>query len=215
MLARSQQMHGHILELLSGVGFHGAPRSRVAAGMCMVALEHAEGLRSLIALALANSAVGLLRIQFEALLRAAWLLYAAPEPTIAKLLLSLTLDSEKAAKNLPGVSEMLEALRKGTGNPGEGMPTGAYEMFAHFKDVTWSAMNSFVHGGIHPLRRLEEGFPLPLALQTLRNSNGLVTMTGMLLAVLTGSSLIASVMSRVQPDFSDCLPDLQEHESGV
>lgn len=79
---------------------------------------------------------------------------------------------------MPGVSEMLEAVRECTGNPGEGMPTGAYEMFAHFKDVTWSAMNSFVHGGIHPLRRLEEGFPLPLALQILRNSNGLVTMTG-------------------------------------
>lgn len=214
VLARSQQMHGHILELLAGEGFHGAPRSQVATGMCMVALEHAEGLRSLIALALANSAVGLMRIQFEALVRAAWLLYVSPEPTIAKLLSPLTTDSEKAAKNLPGVSQMLEDLRKSMGGPGQGIPAGAYEMFAHFKDVTWSAMNSFVHGGIHPLRRFEEGFPLPLALQVLRNSNGLVTMTGMLLTVLTGNSQVASAMSRIQHCFVDCLPDLQEGDSG-
>ncbi|MGD3726020.1 hypothetical protein QT597_11695 [Xanthomonas citri pv. citri] len=212
-LARSDQMHERILELLGKEGFHGAPRSQVATGMCFVAMEHAQGLRSLIALALANSAVGLMRIQFEALMRAAWLLYAAPEATIVKLLSPLTLDSEKAAKNLPGVNEMLEGLRKSIGGPGEGIPASAYEMLAHFKDVTWSAMNSFVHGGIHPLRRFEEGFPLPLALQILRNSNGLVTMTGMLLAVLTGNSLIASAMSRIQPDFSDCLPDLQDRES--
>lgn len=75
----------------------------------------------LIALALANSAVGLMRIQFEALMRAAWLLYAAPEATIVKLLSPLTLDSEKAAKNLPGVNEMLEGLRKSIGGPGEGI----------------------------------------------------------------------------------------------
>ena len=69
-------------------------------------------------------------------------------------------------------------------------------------------MNSFVHGGIHPLRRNADGFPVHLALQVLRNSNGLSTMTAMTMAILTGDEAITKPMSKVQPAFADCLPDL-------
>ena len=47
-----------------------------------------------------------------------------------------------------------------------------------------------------------------LALQVLRNSNGLSTMTGMTMAVLTGDESIAKPMSKIHPAFADCLPDL-------
>lgn len=77
-----------------------------------------------------------------------------------------------------------------------------------FKDVSLNAMNSFVHGGIHPLRRSADGFPVHLALQVLRNSNSLSTMTGMTMAVLTGDESIVQPMSKIQPAFADCLPDL-------
>ncbi|MDL9997237.1 hypothetical protein QTI24_01400 [Variovorax sp. J22P240] len=210
MLDRSHQLHERVFEILGDDGFHDAPRSEAAVGMCFVALEHSDGLRALMALALPTSAVSLMRHQFEALTRAMWLLYAAPESAVVKLLAPLTLENEQAAKNLPGASDMIEDLRKRVGNPGEGVPSAAHQMLAHFKEVTWPAMNSFVHGGLHPLRRTSDGFPLMLALQIIRNSNGLATMTGMTLAVLTGDQLIASAMSRIQRDFADCLPDLLE-----
>ena len=91
---------------------------------------------------------------------------------------------------------------------GPSVPAAAHQMLAHFKDVSWHAMNSFVHGGIHPLRRQAEGFPVHLALQILRNSNGLLTMTGMALAVLTWDEAVAKPMRKIQPAFADCLPDL-------
>lgn len=47
-----------------------------------------------------------------------------------------------------------------------------------------------------------------LALQVLRNSNGLTTMTGMTMAILTGDEAISRTMSNIQPAFADCLPDL-------
>lgn len=78
----------------------------------------------------------------------------------------------------------------------------------HTKDATWPALNSFVHGGIHPLRRSAEGFPAHLVLQILRNANGLGTMTGMALAVLTQDEVIVDRMSKIHPEFADCLPDL-------
>ncbi|WP_409372491.1 DUF6988 family protein, partial [Pseudomonas nitroreducens] len=77
-----------------------------------------------------------------------------------------------------------------------------------FKDVTWSAMNSYVHSGIHPLRRHAEGYPLPLVLQILQSSNGLLTMTGMVAAILTGDERCIEPMRKIQTRFSDCLPEL-------
>lgn len=47
-----------------------------------------------------------------------------------------------------------------------------------------------------------------LALQVLRNANALATMTGMALAILTGDEAFSKPMSKIQPEFADCLPEL-------
>jgi hypothetical protein len=205
MLHRSDALHARVLSLLGDAPFDGSPRGEAAFGMCFLALEHATALRTLMALRQPTSAVSLLRLQFEALVRALWVIYAASDTAVAKLLAPLTQESAQAAKNLPSVSEMMEQLGK---RVGQGVPVAAHEMLVQFKDVSWQAMNSFVHGGIHPLRRSIEGFPVGLALQVLRNTNGLVTMTGMTLAILTCDEAIATPMSKIQPEFADCLPDL-------
>ena len=205
MLHRSNALHERLDELLGNAEFDGSPRGESALGMCLVAMEHAAAMRALMSLRLPTSAVGLMRLQFEALTRAMWLLYAASDAAIDKLLAPLTLQSEQAAKNLPGASEMIEQIGK---RVGQGAPAAAHQMLSHFKDVTWHGMNSFVHGGIHPLRRSADGFPVDLALQVLRSSNGLTTMTGMTMAVLTGDEAVAKPVSKIQPAFADCLPDL-------
>lgn len=205
LLRRSDELHEALLHLLDGAEFDPSPRGEAAFGMCSVALEHGLSLRALMAMGLPTSAVGLMRLQFEALARAMWLQYAASDLAIEKLTAPLTPESELAAKNLPSASEMIDQIGK---RVGPSVPAAAHQMLAHFKDVSWHAMNSFVHGGIHPLRRQAEGFPNHLALQILRNSNGLLTMTGMALAVLTGDEAVAKPMSKIQPAFADCLPEL-------
>ncbi len=205
MLRRSDDLHERLLCLFDGAEFDSSPRGEASFRMCFVALEHAMSLRVLMAMGLQISAVGLMRLQFEALTRAMWLLYAANDAAIAKLMAPLTTESEQAAKNLPSVSEMIEQIGKRVGTTA---PEAAHQMLVQFKEVTWHAMNSFVHGGIHPLRRHAEGFPIPLVLQVLRNSNGLSTMSGMVLAVLTGDEAVTKPMSQMQPEFADCLPEL-------
>ncbi|MDM0037420.1 hypothetical protein QTH89_13400 [Variovorax sp. J22G21] len=205
MLRRSDELHEALLHLLDGAEFDPSPRGEAAFGMCSVALEHGLSLRALMAMGLPSSAVGLMRLQFEALTRAMWLQYAASDLAIEKLSAPLTLQSEQAAKNLPSASEMIEQIGK---RVGPNVPAAAHQMLAHFKDVSWHSLNSFVHGGIHPLRRQPEGFPVHLALQILRNSNGLLTMTAMALAVLTWDEAVARPMRKIQPTFADCLPDL-------
>ena len=168
---------------------------------CSVAFEHGQSLRILLEVGNPTSAVSLQRLQFEALTRAMWLLYAASDTDVAKLLAPLSADAEKAANHLPLVGEMVETIKKGA-------PAAAYEMLASFKDVTWRAMNSFVHIGIHPLQRHGEGYPLPLILQIVQNSNALATMTAMLLAILTGEQERVAAVRGLQLEFKDCLPSL-------
>lgn len=205
MLHRSDELHEALLHLLDGGEFDSSPRGQAAFGMCSVALEHGLSLRSLIAMGLATSATGLMRLQFEALTRAMWLLFAASDHAIEKLTAPLTTESEQAAKNVPSATEMIEQIGK---RVGLNAPAAAHQMLVHFKDVSWHALNSYVHGGIHPLRRHTEGFPTHLVIQILQNSNALLTMTAMTLATLTGDEAITRPLSKIQPAFADCLPEL-------
>ena len=81
-------------------------------------------------------------------------------------------------------------------------------MLAQFKEVSLASLNSYVHGGIHVLARQAEGYPLQLVDQVVRNSNGLQTMAGMLLAMCGSDADAGRAMSKIQPQFADCLPTL-------
>jgi hypothetical protein len=170
--------------------------------MCSVALEHAVALRLLLRAGCPTSGVGLLRLQFEAVTRAMWLHYAASDAAVAKLMLPLGSASEKHAKKLPGATDMLKDLTTRA-------PPAACQMLSEFKDVSWGAMNSFVHGGIHAVRRHMEGLPAPLITQVIKNSNALLTMVGMTLALLSRDERAISVIAGMQPRFADCLPLLK------
>ena len=69
-------------------------------------------------------------------------------------------EAEQAAKNLPSAKGTTDQIGK---RVGQDTPAAAHQMQVHFKGISWSAMNSFMHGGIHPLRRNADGFPVHLA----------------------------------------------------
>lgn len=147
--------------------------------MCSIAFEHAESAKMLIASGNFTSATGLVRLQYEALVRAMWLLYAAPETAVSKLMCELTSESANKANKLPMLSEMLEKL--------EGKaPQEALNMLMEFKEYSWKPLSSFVHGGIHAIHRHSKGYPTQLLYQMLRISNGVSVMVGMLLVILHG-----------------------------
>lgn len=202
-LRRSDKLEEAILNLLETATYDTSDRIRASSSMCNIALEHARSLRVLIASGNPTSAIVLMRSQFEAVVRATWLRYAASDVDVTKLMSPLTSESEYGANKLPSLSEMLKQISKS-----KNAPPQASQMLAQFKDVSWVAMNSFVHGGIHPLKRHNEGYPLPLLIRVLKSSNGLSTMAGMVLAILTADTQITKPMSQIQQDFKDCLPPL-------
>ncbi len=202
LLKRSDEFETALNEALNDSAFRlfdDTPKLSICAHACLLSLEHARSVRILFAADAPHSATGLLRLQYEALLRAAWVLYAANELQLSKLTTQLDIDSEHAANNLPGPADMLKALETKA-------PVGLLQPLNEFKVVAMKGLNSFVHGGIHPLTRIKEGFPEVLALQLVRNSNGLMHFGYRMLTSLAGSQALMNQMTHLYETFADCFP---------
>ncbi len=85
-------------------------------------------------------------------------------------------------------------------------PKQAYDALSRFKDNSWKALNSYAHAGIHPLVRHAEGYPEPLALNVLRNSNGLGLLAGMQAVVLAGDQPLQKQVLALGNNHPNCMP---------
>lgn len=173
----------------------------LALASILLSLEHASVLRSAFALAAPHSAASLLRLQFETLVRAAWLLFAAAPEQIAKLDVALDKDSQRLAEKLPQLYEMLAAVERDA-------PIGLSMPLTEFNQCHRQPLNSFVHGGIHALRRRQAGFPIELAIQLITMSNALLHLAYRMLADLGGGVRMNEV-TNLYRQFNDCLPAMK------
>jgi hypothetical protein len=155
--------------------------------------------RSTLAVGAPTSAAALLRLPFEALLRAAWCMYAASQPKLDKLTQALDAEAETAAKNMAGLADMLEAVRK-KAPPGLAQPLNERHLSSR------RALNSFVHTGIHALHQSRHAFPTELSGEIVRLSNGLLHLTYRLLGVLTGPQSLTDGITQTWLSFADSLP---------
>jgi len=168
--------------------------------MCSVALEHSVSVRQLVMNGNYTSAICLCRSQFEAITRATWLFYAASDKKVDNTMADANTLSNTAEQG-PSNEDMIKAM-KGKA------PEQAVMMFTEFRDVQWRALNSYVHGGIHVLQRHGAGYPEQLIKEIIKSSNGLLSMTAMMAAILTGNLVIAKDVSRIQRSHEECLPIL-------
>lgn len=166
---------------------------------CSLALEHWHSARALLRIGLLPSALVVHRAQFEALVRSIWIAYAASDQNISKLTSKLSLESEQGAKNMPQVNEMMNDLAKNA-------PQQAYEALSRFKDHSWKALNSYAHAGIHPIRRHDDGYPVKLIHDVLRNTNGLAVMTCMQAVVLSGQQPLQRTVLELAGKRPECMP---------
>ena len=200
LLQRSAEYEKLVTGMLSFPPYDHSARSRVSRIMCSVSLEHAESTKILLAAGNFTSSLGLLRLQYEALVRAEWVYYAASEIAVEKLSSDLSAESAKKAERLPMLSEM---LRKMEGKA----PKNALDPLLEFREYSWKALSSYIHGGIHAIDRHSKGYPIALLEQNLKASNGVSGMTGYFLAILTGNSRLAKDFYKSFDDYQDCLPE--------
>ena len=203
LLGRTAQfheaVHAHIGNLVPAEG----TRYLTAFQAALLSLEHASGAYVLIGQGLFPSAYVLLRPQYECLVRGIWLLYAASDAWVEKLSEPLTLENAKRANEGPMLAEMLKQLES---NPSS--PAPIVEQLKQYRDVTWRALSSYSHGGLHPLSRTLTGYPAQLTYDAVRNSNAVLALTTQLASILSGDPINMAPVRRFHIEFADCLPIL-------
>lgn len=201
LLARTAEFHTavqrHVQSLLP------APEQRfvIAFQSGLLSLEHAVSALVLFDQGLFSSAIALTRPQFESLVRGVWLLHTASDNWVDKLSEPLTMDSAKRANEGEGLAEMLKQLEA---NPTA--PAAIVAQLREYKEVTWKAMNSYAHGGLHPLSRKITGYPAQLIYDVIRNSNAVVALTAQLQSILTRIPENMNPVRQMHRDFVDVLP---------
>jgi hypothetical protein len=203
LLSRSAELENELLRFFDPKQVGTLTRHQTTYTMCSIAFEHARSVRILMETGNFTSAIGMTRLQYEALVRAMWVFHAASESLVSKLSDELTYESAKAASKMPMLSEMLNQIEKTA-------PKRAYEMLNEIKEQSWSAMNSYTHSGIHAVSRRKEGYPLPLLIQCIKTSNNMSALATILYAILTKNNSIAFVLDKVQHEFEDCI-QLEKH----
>lgn len=194
------------LAALIGAAWESSPaftdaRHRAAQGLCAISLHHGQAVLLMLPV-LPASAIALVRPQYEALVRAVWAMHAATDAQLKRLVAPLTLESQQVAKKLPGVPEMLEKLEASG-------PCGAAALLGRARDRLNDGLNSFVHGGIHPFARHQDGYPIGLLRAVLKNGNAMAMLTLNVLSALPQQAEAIMLVRALYQQFEDVLPTLE------
>jgi hypothetical protein len=204
ILARSNEFHAVIMREVYLVDNDRSIRIVLTKSLSGISFEHSNSIMHLLAVNNYTTAVSLLRLQFEAVTRAMWTHFAAKDTFLAKY--AAPTDIKKLPPDFPTITAMIEEISSGP-------VKGPGEMLQHFKDVTWSGMNSYVHNGFLPIERFINGYPDELLVQIMQSSNALNIMVAMVLARMSGDYSLVSLVKQLQIDFKDCLPSLEPLKS--
>ena len=204
LVERSIQLHETIHDHVETLIPFGELRFEIAFDSGVLALEHGTAALHLIEAGWTSSAFALMRPQFESLVRGIWLAHAASDLWIEKLSQPLTITAQKQANEGPMVAEMLKQLEAAPG-----APAGIVGQLKEYRDVSWKALNSFNHGGIHALSKNVTGYSRKLIYDALRNSNAVMALTAQLVSIMTGDETNMVPVRRIHVDYADCLPIVQ------
>lgn len=200
-LSGSAELLGEIRGAWGEVAPWSDRRSRAVTALCQMSLEHASAVQTLIC-TLPQSAISLVCPQYEALVPATWALHGASDSNLEQLLSPLSLDSQQAAKEFPGVQDMLKKLERSG-------PRGASQLLNRARENLYGGLNSYLHAGIHPLARQLTGYPEPLLIGVLRNSNALAVLSIINMAHLLPDRPAIPWMHALRDHFLSVLPPLE------
>ena len=203
---RSELLFQDLLQIVASPAYDSSSRIAVSGNLCQISIEHSCAFRTLAENRMFTSSFVMLRAQFEAAVRSVWTLYAASKSQVDRMAAPMSVQAEQAARNLPHVQDMLAGLAC--------VPDAklAFDALFEFKGSAWGALNSINHAGIHPLKRMVDGYPVPLILANVKSSNALAMVAAMQFCILTGSDGLQRQLDPLYERFHDCLP---AHRAGA
>lgn len=203
-LERNSAYHQRVAENFADIQPYPALRFGLAFQCALLSLEFGTAAYALIAGKLYAPGYSLTRTQFETLVRGIWLMHAASDTWVQKLAQPLTPESAESANDTLMLAKMLSQLRSS-----EHAPQAIVGQLEEYRDVIWKAVNSYTHGGLHPLARGLTGYPPQLSYDVLRNSNAIIALSSQLAVVASGNPENMVPVRALHHEFSDCLPILK------
>lgn len=202
MIAGSDALYAELSSRLPSQLHFSNARSELASVSASLAIEHAQSILMLIAEGKPSSALALVRVQYEALVRAAWLYFGASDTAIAKFFAPIPADTVKEPDLFPTVTEMLRSI--------EGKAPGPlHRALSDFKTGAWGAMNSFTHGLLRPMAGQRNGYHPGLLSTAIQNSNGAAMFGLLLLAQATNNLELSLVVIGLSRTYAAVLPPLK------
>lgn len=154
-------------------------RQELATILATLVIEHSHSILLLVMEGKPSSALALVRVQYEALLRATWINFAASDHAVEKCVAPIPPGATKEPDLFPTVTEMLKAI------DGKA-PAPLVRALCEFKAGAWGAMNSFTHGLLRTIAGHRNGYHPGLLSTTIQNSNGAAMFATMLFGQVTG-----------------------------
>lgn len=199
LLKQSHRLDADIGALFEEAGPPPSRRALLTMAMCQVAMEHGASQRLLIEAGCHVTALALVRLHFEAVVRAIWLHHGASEEWLERF--SAPTAPQQLAEPVlgPPVDAMLQRI-DATAPPFVG------KMLRDLKTATWAPMNSYVHGGVRAVVQALAGCPPSQLDSVLRNGNGLALLTANVFVITSGDGRFVGRIAHIQAAHRACLP---------
>lgn len=173
-------------------------RGLLASGLGDVSLEHWGAQRLLLREGLFVTGFALVRLQFEAVVRAIWILECAKDDWLKRFATPMANGQLEEPVLGPPVPAMLSAIAKKT-------PVVA-EMLLQLKEGAWEPMHSYVHGGVRPIVHSLAGTTHYQLSAVLRNANGLGLIAVNTMTIAFQDRRFRGFVAQLQQEYGDCLP---------
>jgi hypothetical protein len=174
-------------------------RQAVCMAFCRAALEHATSQRTLIGIGNNGTALALIRLHFETVVRAAWVLECAKDEWLEEFAKPVDPGDLSEPQMGPPIPSMLDAI-------GLKVPVMAQELQKLYATV--KVMHSFVHGGAHLVVHALRGYPPDKMVDVLRNRNLLTLMLCNVLVVSSNKREFQGTVGRLSATHASCMPPL-------
>jgi len=199
MLEQSWALDEDLSALMNALPDPTTRRQAIVRGMATTSHSHYQSQRILLELEAAPTALALVRLHYESVVRSLWFAVGATDEWIDRMKLENSKENGEPVMG-PPMDAMLARL-------GEVAPLHVSKSLRLLKDATWKPMNSYVHGGIHAiLTGLVDAHRPYQGIGVLKNANGLAVMNAQALIISCNDPNTVGMLAAVQRKHMQCLP---------